>query len=44
MSENRIIAVCPADRTVTAGIYIPVIVMESAVKVNDPEGFVSEAA
>lgn len=41
---NCVIAVCPADITVTVGIEVPGTVMELAVNVRIPEGLVSDAA
>ena len=43
-SVNCVIAVCPADITVTVGIVVPIIVVAPAVNVKVPEGFVSDAA
>ena len=41
---NCVIAVCPADITVTVGIEVPGMVVELAVNVRIPEGLVSDAA
>ena len=37
-------AVCPAEFTVTIGIYVPAVTFAVAIKVSNPEGLVSEAA
>jgi hypothetical protein len=37
-------AVCPADFTVTVGVWVPAAVAVLAVNTSDPEGFVSDAA
>jgi len=43
-SVNLVEAVCPAEVTITVGIYVPAIVDLMAVNVSNPDGLVSLAA